>query len=493
VIRKRLRKLKRRTRTYVGRAVRGVQDRTLGPLYYLRLPIENDLVVYTSVWNRAPRGNPLAVYRKQLELAPHLRAVWIIRKQDIHLIPEGIEYVTPRTLAYLRLIATAHYIVDDANPHWSLPAREGQVYVQTHHGTALKYMGADRHHSGKRPPDDTIVTMHRRAQRWTYSLSTSPYLTEVWERAYNNGCIQLEVGFPRNDVLFASTDADRAAARERLGLAPDERAVLYMPTWRTRRGPRERAFDLTAFAESLPDGTRLLVRDHYYHDRKGRKVVPEQVIDVSSGWEVEDLYVASDALITDYSSAMFDYALLDKPMVLFCYDWDDYRWTRGAYFDITADAPGQVVMTAEDLSETMRTGAFANAEYDALRASFRERFATYEDGRAAERTVRVALLGESAQEWTARGPAAEHPAGWTTHPRAAHPEDPSIEPRYEPIGIPAVRLSDGESSVDFDGDDDSVAGGATLAVAPSAETADDPDPSTVQLELGLGVDGPSAR
>ncbi|WP_084040092.1 CDP-glycerol glycerophosphotransferase family protein [Demequina sp. NBRC 110053] len=427
----------RRARGFAARAVRALQDRTLGDWYYARLPIDPDLVVYTSLWNRAPRGNPLAIYRKQLELAPHLRGVWIVRKQDLDQLPAGIEYVTPRTLAYLRLIATATYFVDDANPHWSLAAREGQIYVQTHHGTALKYMGADRHYSGVRPSDDTIVTMHRRSQRWTYSLSTSPYLTEVWERAYNNDCVQLEVGFPRNDVLFESTAEDRAAVRARLGLAPHERAVLYMPTWRTRRSPKEHEFDLTAFAESLPEGTRLLVRDHYYHDRRGRQVVPAQVIDVSKGWEVEDLYLASDALITDYSSAMFDYTLLDRPIVLFCYDWDDYRWSRGAYFDITADAPGQVVFDAEALAETMRTGEFLAPSFAGRRASFRDRFATFENGRAAETVVRVALLGEDAEPYARQVCAAEHPAGWTTHPRVTWPEDPSREPHHEPLGRPS--------------------------------------------------------
>ena len=487
MIRKRLRRLRRRAHTFVGRTVRGLQDRTLGPWYYLRLPMDPNLVVYTCVWNRAPRGNPLAIYRKQQEIAPHLRGVWIVRKQDIHLIPPGIDYVTPRTLAYLRLIATASYFVDDANPHWSLPAREGQVYVQTHHGTALKYMGADRHYSGKRPTDETIVTMHRRCQRWTYSLSTSPYLTEVWERAYSTECTQLEVGFPRNDVLFAATDADRARHRAALGLGDHERAVLYMPTWRTRRGPREREFDLTAFAESLPDGTRLLVRDHYYHDRRGRKVVPEQVIDVSQGWEVEDLYVASDALITDYSSAMFDYALLDRPILLFCYDWDDYRWSRGAYFDITADAPGQVVTTAEELVETMRTGAFEHQEHEARRASFRTRFATYEDGRAAEKVVRVALLGEDASEWTGHGYPSEHPAGWTPHPRVSHPENPAVEARMEPVGTPRVRVPVGEVLVDREGDDDSDAAGDELREPTTAEL-EDAEPSTVQIELDLDAE-----
>lgn len=423
----------RRNRARAARIVRAAQDRLLGPRY-LKLPIQEDVVVYTCVWHRAPRGNPLAIYRKHQEIAPHLKAVWIVRKQDAELVPPGIEFVTPRTLDYLKLISTAKYFVDDANPHWSVPPRDGQVYVETHHGTALKYMGADRHYSGKRPTDQTIVTMHNRCQRWTYSLSTSPYLTEVWRRAYNNRCAQLPVGSPRNDRLIHATADERMAARERLGLAPDEQALLYMPTWRTRRGPKEADFDLSSFAALLPDGVRLLVRDHYYHDKRGRKQIPESVIDVSRGWEVEDLYLASDALITDYSSAMFDYALLNKPILLFCFDWDRYRFERGAYFDITVDAPGQVTYNANGLLDAVRTASYTAPEYEAARESFRARFCTYENGNAAELVVRKVLLGEDvvSPEPPTEESIGSTVKGWTPHPRVMFPEDPSLEERLPP-------------------------------------------------------------
>ncbi len=390
--------------------------------------------MYTCVWHRSPRGNPLAIYRKQQELAPHMRAVWIVRKQDLADLPPEIEYVTPRTIAYLRLIATAKYFVDDANPHWSVPQRDGQIYVETHHGTALKYMGADRHYSGKRPSDSTIVTMHRRAQRWTYSLTTSPFLTEVWRRAYNNGCAQLPTGSPRNDRLVNATDEQRAAARARLGLHDDENALLYMPTWRVRRGAKEADFDVTAFAERLPAKTRLLIRDHYYHDKTSRNMVPDTVIDVSRGWEVEDLYLASDALITDYSSAMFDYALVDKPMLLFCFDWDRYRFERGTYFDITVDAPGEVTFYAAALLDAVRTGSYLAPHYAEQRDSFRRRFCTYERGNAAELVVRKVFLGEDVvtEEPPSDGSIPASVRGWTPHPHVSHPEDPALEPRLPP-------------------------------------------------------------
>lgn len=427
------RRLVNRARRLVARAVRGAQDRTLGRLY-LRRPLDPHLVVYTTLWHRTPRGNPLAIYRAQQEFAPHLRGVWIVRRKDVPSIPDGFDYVRPRTIAYLKLTATASYFVDDANPYWSLPPREGQVYVQTHHGTALKYMGADRHYSGKRPSDTSIVTMHRRAQRWTHSLTTGPYLTEVWERAYQNGCVQLPTGFPRNDALVRPSPQRRADARARLGLEDHHRAVLYMPTWRTRLGPREGDFDLEAFATAMPDDVRLLVRDHYFHDAGSHAHSSERLIEVSVDWEVEDLYLASDLLVTDYSSAMFDYALVDRPIVLFCHDWDRYRFERGTYFDVVADPPGQVVHTAAQLLASLVDEEYESPDHAARRASYRERFSPYDRGDAAERVVRQALLGETPASRDVSLAAERHPSGWTTHPPVTHPDDPAIEPLLPPVG-----------------------------------------------------------
>ena len=108
---------------------------------------------------------------------------------------------------------------------------------------------------------------------------------------------------------------------------------------------------------------------------------------------VEDLYLAADVMITDYSSAMFDYAVLDRPMVIFAPDWAAYRELRGVYFDLMAEPPGAVATDVPgaggdlpqrrvDADDDRRQGAGA----------FRSRFCYLDDGGAAERVVRRVLL-----------------------------------------------------------------------------------------------------
>jgi CDP-glycerol glycerophosphotransferase len=115
--------------------------------------------------------------------------------------------------------------------------------------------------------------------------------------------------------------------------------------------------------------------------------------DVASHPSVEELCLAADALVTDYSSLMFDYAVLDRPIVIHAPDWEAYRTLRGTYFDLLAEPPGVVTRSESEVVEALRSGAAAGAEARRDRAAFRARFCALEDGHAAERVVRRVWLG----------------------------------------------------------------------------------------------------
>ena len=113
---------------------------------------------------------------------------------------------------------------------------------------------------------------------------------------------------------------------------------------------------------------------------------------------VEELCLAADALLTDYSSIMFDYAVLDRPIVIHAPDWEAYRALRGVYFDVTTEGPGPVARTGDEVVAALRA-----ADDGQARAAFRARFCALDDGRAAERIVRRVWLGE--RDMTAPRPA----------------------------------------------------------------------------------------
>ena len=115
--------------------------------------------------------------------------------------------------------------------------------------------------------------------------------------------------------------------------------------------------------------------------------------DVSDHPSIERLCLASDLLISDYSSIVVDYAVLDRPIVIHAPDWEVYRTMRGTYYDLVGEPPGVVTTTLAQVIDAVAGGAFADEPADRRRA-FRERFCPWEDGRAAERVVRKVWLGE---------------------------------------------------------------------------------------------------
>jgi CDP-glycerol glycerophosphotransferase len=236
-----------------------------------------------------------------------------------------------------------------------------------------------------------------RVDRWDYSISSNTFSTQMWDRAYPAEYTALETGYPRNDRLATASPADIATARERIGVAAGERVVLYAPTHREHLPGYQPPFDPDEFVRTLGPTGRLLMRGHYFNDRRGGHTVRGggRVVNVSDHPSVEDLYLAADLLVTDYSSAMFDYGILDRPIVVYAPDWDAYRLTRGVYFDIMSEPPGAVATTFPDLLDLFRTGAVDSEAAGKSRSQFRRRFCALDDGRAAERVVRRTLLGES--------------------------------------------------------------------------------------------------
>jgi CDP-glycerol glycerophosphotransferase len=356
----------------------------------LRRPLDPQLAAFAAYWFRGYSCNPRAIYEKARELAPDVRGVWVVHADAAGKLPPGVEHVVARTPEYYDLIARAKFCVNNVNWPDDLVKRAGSVHVMTHHGTPLKRMGLDERLSPATKMD--FAALMRRCARWDYSVSANPHTTLVWERVYPLPYETLETGYPRNDVLATATDDDVRRARERLGVEPGQVAVLYAPTHRDHQTAHEPVLDVEAVAEALGPGHVVLDRTHYFYAGRAGRLAR----DVTDHPSVEELCLAADVLVTDYSSIMFDYAVLDRPILIHAPDWEVYRAVRGTYFDLLAEPPGVVARTQDELIAALAAGA----DDAAARAAFRERFCALEDGRAAERVVRRVFLSE--REATAR-------------------------------------------------------------------------------------------
>jgi CDP-glycerol glycerophosphotransferase len=173
--------------------------------------------------------------------------------------------------------------------------------------------------------------------------------------------------------------------------------ALYAPTWRDSEKSVKgyvlvAHLDFGKLADALGDGSTVLLRGHQNTAGTAR---PAGVVDVTDYPEVNDLFLAADVLITDYSSLMFDFALTGKPIIFMVPDLEVYRdATRGFYLDLEAIAPGPLLSSDDEVvEELMRLrdgGAWDTERY----SQFRGRFLPQDDGLAAARVVDQ-LLGES--------------------------------------------------------------------------------------------------
>ncbi|MFJ9690969.1 CDP-glycerol glycerophosphotransferase family protein [Kitasatospora sp. NPDC101183] len=386
------RELRRGARAVAPAVKKGVRSGARFTAYnaFRRLPLDENLAVYAAYWHRGYACSPAAIYEKARELAPRVKGVWVVENRaQAATLPPDVPYVFVNTPAYLKAMATAKYFVNNVNFPRTMTKRPGTVHVQTQHGTPLKAMGMDlRDHPAAVEEGMDFDRLQEAVDRWDFLVSPNPHTTEHFARAFPGSYEMLDTGYPRNDRLANADRTEVRAMRERLGLRPGTTAVLYAPTHRSARGGYVPLLDVAALARTLGPHYTLLVRTHYFHTGgPGDLTAGEdaaRVLDVSAHPAVEDLYLAADVLVTDYSSMMFDFAVLDRPVVIFAPDWEEYRRERGVYFDLFAQPPGAVTQDADALARALLAG---DPEPRA-RERFRATFCVWDDGGAAERVVR---------------------------------------------------------------------------------------------------------
>ncbi|MGW2275630.1 bifunctional glycosyltransferase/CDP-glycerol:glycerophosphate glycerophosphotransferase [Streptomyces yangpuensis] len=385
----------------LGRAAsalgRGLRESALRLHYRIQrlLPLRPELAVFSAYWHGGYACNPAAIEAKLRELAPGMRTAWICDPVHAATLPRQTVALRPGSAAYWSALARAGYLVTNVNFDRALVKRPGQVLLQTQHGTPLKRVGLDLQDRPAATPTADFAGLLRGADQWDYLLSSNRHSTLVWEKAVPSSYTTLEYGYPRNDVFHRATRSDVLELRERLGIPAGSTAVLYAPTHRDYRRSRPDHLDFERLLQELGPRFTVLVRNHLTYAGTDRPWEPHpRLLDVSAHPSVEELCLASDALVTDYSSLMFDYAALDRPIVIHADDWEAYEAARGTYFDLRSCPPGAIARTQDELVDIFTTGHWQGSRSAQLRSAFRARFCSHDDGHAAERVVRRVFLGQ---------------------------------------------------------------------------------------------------
>ena len=376
------------------------------PIYWFfrKLPVINDLILFESNVGRNYSGNPKYIYEEMVRqgLDKKLSLVWIL--EDINTeIPGNAKKVKRSRLMYYYNMARAKIWVFDTREPSYIRKRDQGYYIQTWHGTPLKKLGMDLEDvfmSGEGDIESYKKNMYEATRKWDFLLSQNDFSTEVFKSAFsfNTDISTLQeiwtYGYPRNDVLtIMNNEVDIKKLKENLNIPMDKKVLLYAPTWRDNEYHRQSiykfvtAMDFDLLKERLSEDYVIIVKYHY--------LVVEDID--WSGYEgfvytfgaendITDLYLVSDMLITDYSSVMFDYSILNRPMLFFMYDLESYRdELRGFYFDVTEEIPGPISKTTEALIRDIE--GYDHDAYEEKYRIFRDKYNKNDDGKASYRVI----------------------------------------------------------------------------------------------------------
>lgn len=359
--------------------------------------------MFESFLGKQYSDNPRAIYEFIKDNHPEFELIWSVDPRfEKGFQDKGVHYAKRFSIKWLFLMSRARFWVTNSRmPLW-IPKPRHTIYLQTWHGTPLKKLVFDM--KEVRMPgtttDDYKQHFYQESRNWDYLVSPNQYSTEIFRRAFRFEKTVIESGYPRNDIFYKPERDDIAEKfKETHHLPRDKKIILYAPTWRDNQFYQVGKYkfdlhlDLSQMQNELGNEYIVILRMHYLvAENFNLDKFKGFVFDFSKHEDIQELYVISDLLITDYSSVFFDYANLKRPMIFFTYDLDEYKEDiRGFYFNLAEKAPGPLVQTTEEVIDAIK-GYDKSEIYSNKMNEFYQKFCYLEDGHAAERVVKQVIL-----------------------------------------------------------------------------------------------------
>lgn len=360
---------------------------TLGRL----LPVDRKKVVISSFYGRGCSDSPKAIAQELLRRNKDLKIVCLCRKNRQGNIPEGITVASYGTFSRIYHLSTAAVWIDNCRKgaHFK---KKGQFYLQTWHGFALKRIEADAQQAlePEYPP-----YARRDSEQIDLIVSGSRHMEQIYQKGFWYDGEVLLTGTPRNDIFFGDTRRISEKVRACLGIPEDRHLVLYAPTFRADHSTDAYRLDaarlLSACRTRFGGDWTLLVRLHPSVDALSSGLFAYdgvQILDASMYDDIQELLCASDAVITDYSSVMFDFALTGRPCFQFATDIAAYQKDRDFYFPL-GELPFPLAEDNASLEQAILH--YDRAEAAERWAQFTEKFGIQEDGGACVRCADLIL------------------------------------------------------------------------------------------------------
>lgn len=327
------------------------------------LPLDHDTVLYESFQGAQTSCNPLALCQHLLRERPDLHHVWAITGHTpIHESLRGhprVSFVQIHSDGYRLHLATAGTLITNNSFPLIFVRREGQKYLNTWHGFPWKTMGRDI--AGHSFAYGNLARNLLQATHLAFpDEHTARVMTESTDVAHLITAQMMTAGQPRVDRTLTLDHETKQRLRARLGLVSDGPVVLYAPTWRGSIGAVDASVAPYVTAVKtltrVADAQVLLSLHHLVAKELDHDKLPGNITVVPPDIDTNELLSIVDVLVSDYSSVIFDFAALGRPIIKYVFDHDTYGTNRGLYFSID-DVPGTSCTDEAQLLEAVTCAA----------------------------------------------------------------------------------------------------------------------------------------
>jgi CDP-glycerol glycerophosphotransferase len=359
------------------------------------------MIFFESFYGNSYSCSPKAIYEYVLndERFKDYKFVWAFKNINKYTFDERTILVKSNSRKYYKYLSKSKYWVVNLLINTGVKKKKNQVYVQCWHGTPLKKL---RYDIEKDNVLNSISEVRKRndldALKFDYFISPSKFCTEKFTSAFNlkklnNENIFIEKGYPRNDYLFNYKKSDIKRIKKELNIPLNKKVILYAPTFRDNQ-VNENGYtynvelDFNKLKNEFSEEYVILFRAHYFIANKfDFKKYNNFVYDVSKYEDINELYIISDILITDYSSVFFDFANLKRPILFYMYDYNNYKNNlRDFYIDLK-ELPGPILKKENTLIKEIKNIDNYSKKYKEKYEKFNKKYNYLDDGNATKRVV----------------------------------------------------------------------------------------------------------
>ena len=349
---------------------------------------DNKLILFNAFGGAKYDDSPKAIYEymKSKQSYSNYKLIWTIDNPGI-LKDKDVLWVKNNSIKFFITALKAKYWITNSSMERGLKFKKNNtIYINTWHGSALKKLGKD---TGK------TVSKFRVSKADIYYIQSN-YDREIFKRAFDWADEKMRlVGLPRNDTLCKTTKKEIKEIKERLKMPLNKKIILYAPTFREYSYDSEGCLlappiDLKKWKKELSNDYIVFFRAHYEVNKVLNLKEDDFIYNMTDYPELNDLLKISDIMISDYSSIMIDYAILERPIFSYAYDYEEYAEKRGLYVDLNKELPNGIQKEEDDLLDKIKKCDFKKDKQKTKK--FKEKYIE-ECGHASEYIDEIILGG----------------------------------------------------------------------------------------------------